>query len=69
MGWRTIDSAPRDGTWVLLRGGEPDELPDQPYPCVAAWWSAEFEAWTFGWFDSNWRQSYNSPTEWMPIPA
>ena len=58
-GWRTIDSAPRDGTLVLLFGGLKGDY-DWPYvglfPKVA-------------WYRVGGRSNENAePTHWMPLP-
>ncbi|GJD41298.1 hypothetical protein OICFNHDK_3781 [Methylobacterium bullatum] len=49
MGWQSIDGAPRDGTWVLVRGGKPSweegygDDPADPPPAVVAKWVPERE--------------------------
>lgn len=53
--WRPIDSAPKDGTWILANCGYP--LPD-----VLCWGHYDLpDAWSDG------ERAY-SPTHWMPIP-
>jgi hypothetical protein len=71
MEWLPIETAPRDGSWVLLKGGDSFEPTDSGrlYPCVSAWWNADWEEWVFVWFDSAWRGTWEAPTHWMPIPA
>lgn len=70
MEWLPIETAPRDGTWVLLKGGSPDEPPrdERIYPCVVGFWDESWPCWWFCWWDSNWRSAYENPTHWMPIP-
>jgi len=60
--WQDIETAPKDGTWVLLYGdryGEPR--------VVAAFWSADGD-----WFDSEAASTpvtafeWN-PTQWVPL--
>ena len=73
MGWQPIETAPRDGTWVLLKGGTIDTegyaasatgtLP----PMVAARWD-EWGAWFYGWSEGWWRCHYENPTHWLPLP-
>lgn len=57
-GWRTIDSAPKDGTEILVLAGE------KPFYYLTRWY-----AW--GWvlypFVSQVRLPYE-PTHWMPLP-
>lgn len=67
--WHPIDTAPLDGSWVELKGGEPDSPPDdgRSYPFVVAWWDANWPGWWFCWWDSNWRSGYIDPTHWRPI--
>lgn len=78
--WRPIETAPKDGTWVLLRGGEtteydaPDAISEKMVarPVTAFYlrekgWHA-WEGWAVSFWDSAWRTAYNNPTHWMPIP-
>ena len=72
--WREIESAPRDGTWVLLKGGVldveqyADEAGQLP-PCVCAFWYAPLECWSFAFWDGAWRSDYENPTHWLPLSA
>lgn len=73
-GWRTIESAPKDGSWILLTGGEiyygwdpPDEDDDKP-PMVVAQWVKDGEGWQFAWYDSGYYGEYENPTHWAPLP-
>ncbi len=78
--WQPIDSAPKDGTWVLLIGGATDEfyLLDEKPECVsrpvsAFWMPDDFSDdegfWAMAHWDSAWRSRYEAPTHWMPLPA
>lgn len=62
--WQPIETAPKDGTFVILKGGEHDE--GYGAPCVVAFWDGRF--WVYAYWDTNWRSSYRNPTHWMPIP-
>lgn len=67
--WQPIETAPKDGGWVLLMGGrigfqwDGDTKP--PLVCGqfvnnAGWW--------FAFYDSGWLGEYENPTHWMPLP-
>lgn len=77
--WQPIDTAPRDGTEILLFGacgcrvGYFDtEFNDEPYGTrpYSGWWSfegeisPEFPAWR----DLDVIEAKNPPTHWMPLP-
>jgi hypothetical protein len=82
-GWQPIATAPRDGTWLLIAGGEPgygwDESEFVP-PAVVACWGAEeqvaindehspgADAWRFAVYDSGYYGLWENPTHWMPLP-
>ena len=51
-GWRPIDEAPRDGTWIVAR-----YLSNRPF--VARW---EGQVWTDGY------QAIRDPTHWLKLP-
>ncbi len=59
-GWQPIESAPRDGTHVVLYGD-----PGQLRPFVGRYY--ESPAWRSGWLDAD--DVFNHPTHWMPLPA
>lgn len=78
MTWQPIDTAPKDGTWVLLRSyktepewweGESDPLPPM---VVAHYHTAESpyggSAWYYAYWDGGWGSAVYDPTEWMPLP-
>ena len=62
MTWQPIDTAPKDGTWVLLWTGN---------ECRIAMWD-EWEdpecPVTQGWFDDGDGMYIENPTHWMPLP-
>jgi len=75
--WMTIDSAPKDGTWILLCGGRTTEDDyadvgvDVSRPVVGFYDPPAFEGdaeWAFCFWDGAWREGYESPTHWMPLP-
>lgn len=78
--WLPIDTAPKDGTWVLLKGGEADGptddnwAPTKPTPMVVAFWDTwEWQPgeghWAFAYWDMDWYSEYKDPTHWMPLPS
>ena len=73
--WRTIESAPRDETWIILTGGHIDYgwYADQP-PCVVGQWTTDLNGgkhdgcWQFAWYDGGYYGEYVEPTHWMLYP-
>ena len=69
MDWQPIETAPRDGTWILLRGGTSkygwygDNFP----PMVCA--QFDCSSWQFAYYESGYYGEYKNPTHWMPLPA
>lgn len=56
--WRTMDSAPRDGTWILVHFGRWDGRynPPRVVRCVSGHW-----------YDGE--ASFVEPSGWIPVPA
>ena len=67
MEWMPIETAPKDGEWVLLQGFDPDQYGDPLPPVVVAFWCEE-SFWAYCYWDSNWRSTVENPKQWMPIP-
>lgn len=69
--WQPIDTAPKDGSWILLTGGKDaqgwDHDEPQP-PMVVAQWASYAECWQFAWYDSGYYGEYDQPTHWLPLP-
>lgn len=75
--WQPIDSAPKDGTWILLSGGEINDdwnAPADP-PVVCGQWTNWLNGdtipegrWQFAWYDGGFYGEYQNPTHWMPAP-
>ena len=71
--WQPIETAPKDGTWVLLSGGRTTEIEslywkvplDRP---VTAFWEEGMGRWAFCYWDGMWRETYEHPTHWCPLP-
>lgn len=71
-GWIPIETAPKDGTWVLLYGKEPwPERDDNLQSIVTGFWNADSQfgdgEWAFCYWDSDWRSTFK-PTHWQPLP-
>ena len=68
MEWKLIETAPLDGTWVLLTGGRIEYgwcEKDKPTIVVA---QRSGECWQFAWYDGGYYGEYELPTHWMPLP-
>jgi len=65
MIWLPIETAPKDGSWVLLCGGR-EYAEESVGPCVVAFWDGAY--WLYCYWDSAWRSAYENATHWMPIP-
>lgn len=61
--WRKIDTAPTDGTRILVAWVGSDDM-------EIVFWSGYKDAWCAsdgGWGSDRWRGD-DSPTHWMPLP-
>lgn len=71
MEWQPIETAPKDGSWVLLSGGSIDYgwdyTADKPLAVVGQWASFA-KCWQFAWYDGGYYGEYENPTHWRPIP-
>lgn len=83
--WQTINTAPRDGSWLLLGGGKTDEYDYKDEvgeeslrrPVVGRWGCEGYNLdtdtddtfWETSYWDGDWRTGYVNPTHWMPLPA
>lgn len=77
MEWQPIETAPKDGTWVLLCGGKTTEddymktgvRVERP---VVAFWKKDIYLcdcyWAYTFWDGMWRDEYENPTHWMTLP-
>jgi hypothetical protein len=77
MDWQPIETAPKDGTWVLLSGGkiyygwDGDSQPGVVSGQFSHWFNGSERsggAWQFAWYDGGYYGEYESPTHWMPLP-
>lgn len=63
--WQPIETAPKDGTWVMLHvvGNQPDL---QSYVPEIAFWIDDDQ----GWSCSHELQAFGKrPTHWIPLPT
>lgn len=79
--WKPIETAPKDGTWILLRGGSlrdqrfHDVKPEDIHPAVVAKWATGPHYTICDWFVCDFDDGYGSgifydaPTEWALLPA
>lgn len=68
--WQPIETAPKDGTPILLTGGNVDygERYDEEAfrpPCVVGWWDRY--GWRFCSYDSGCYGDYSGPTHWQSL--
>ncbi len=71
--WRPIETAPKDGTLVLVINGEKGGYLTEPCQIGTAFFglaSYEDEAWSFEWKSNACCDEVSSyiPTHWMPLP-
>ncbi len=73
MIWQPIETAPKDGTWILLCGGRIEygwcQEDEKPSAVVAQYAGlSKNPVWQFAWYDSGYYGKYIEPTHWMPLP-
>lgn len=61
MGWQPVETAPRDGTRVLLFGPFDGDAP----ALYVGWWDDDEDCWRASRFDL---LAWLDPTHWMPLP-
>lgn len=71
--WQPIDTAPKDGTVILLAGGTwgDDELADAPRVMAARWYKTNRGNYCWNACEAEAGYSifpYKNPTHWMPLP-
>lgn len=72
VNWLSIETAPRDGTWILLAGGQSAEHEESVSgKVVVGFWNSKFmfsEAWSFAHYNDDFISEYFEPTHWVPLP-
>ena len=59
--WQPIETAPKDGTWIVICDG-------RHAGCfLAAYWDGDEEA-PYKWFTVDGSYHADFPTHWMPLP-
>ena len=71
--WQPIETAPKDGTWVLIYTVNVGDEVGQRNMCVAQWSNylngrTVEPRWMFAWFDGGYYGACDEPTHWMPLP-
>ena len=70
--WQPIETAPKDGTWILLSGGNIDygwDNGERPPAVVGQYVLFHRKgSWQFAWYDGGYYGEYENPTHWMPLP-
>lgn len=68
--WQPIETAPKDGTFILITGGRVDVYEwyngKEPESVMATW---TLDGWHFASWDGAFRSEYLRPTHWMPQPC
>ena len=71
--WQPIETAPKDGTWILLAGGKVEDDEDEFRMAIAKWTNylsgrTTDWHWQHCFYDGGYYGSYDGPTHWMPLP-
>ncbi len=61
-GWMPIDTAPKDGTLVIISGGIAAYRENKTYPKLSCWYSVSGFPMVIA------EHLINQPTHWMPLP-
>lgn len=74
-GWQPIATAPKDGAWVMLTGGnfglewDDDFMPPMVVAKYVIWRNGLGANWQFAWYDCGCYGEYENPTLWQLLPA
>jgi len=70
--WQPIETAPKDGTWVLVFGSISDEGDERT--TAVAQYTDDLNGrktrghWQFAWYDGGYHGWVGNATHWMPLP-
>ncbi len=71
--WKRIDSAPKDGTWILVLGDIQDE--GEGRTIAVAQYTEYLNGrktrwhWQFAWYDGGYHGWVENVSHWMPLPS
>lgn len=71
--WQPIETAPKDGRWLLCAERQDDVGQSWPYVSVARW-DADYpcvedsDEWAYGEWVASPNEAVIDPTHWMPLP-
>ena len=61
MQWQPIETAPKDGTWIMIC--RPTTYASK-LGCALVYWDDHFACW----HDGDYHSDHYAPTHWMPLP-
>lgn len=56
--WQPIETAPKDGTWIMAHDPEMNEPCRRMFYCPSGWKDSDYDS-----------ICKNTPTHWMPLPG
>jgi hypothetical protein len=69
MEWQPIETAPKDGVWILVSCPEKIGNVQGTGMAIARAAPHELSGWEMDNYDSlGWTPLFNAPTHWMPLP-
>ena len=72
--WQPIETAPKDGTWVLVYSAEAIRDEDGGRKIAVAQYTDDLNGrkgvwhWQFAWYDGGYYGWVDNVTHWMPLP-
>ena len=62
MQWQPIETAPKDGTWILIFRSTPHT--NMELGCALVYWDDHFTCW----HDGEYHSDHYDPSHWVPLP-